>query len=286
MTRGLLGRVPRPGAVPIDYELAGGPSLTRLEALVIKALPRPLAALAEDVRGAHSSLDDAARRPAACCAPGWRASPQVSWATQMRLASLPALSHVVGRLGVDAEWVLFGHVHRLGPLPGDLETRWRGPQGRPNLLNTGSWVYEPLLVHNAIRAAPVLARRGRNHGERPGAPRHRAARRRPRRRDALSLYPLTPRAEESNRGGMHPGPRRPTVAVPSNLGSRLTATTSASREINSATRRPFTSLKSEVDAGFFAPLRIRLRKKSESPSVPAGGGSSMRARTSRVAIAR
>ena len=49
VTRGLLGRVPRPGAVPIDYELAGGPSLTRLEALVIKALPRLLAALAEDV---------------------------------------------------------------------------------------------------------------------------------------------------------------------------------------------------------------------------------------------
>ena len=49
VTRGLLGRVPQPGAVPIDYERAGGPSLTRLEALLIKALPRPLAALAEEV---------------------------------------------------------------------------------------------------------------------------------------------------------------------------------------------------------------------------------------------
>ena len=49
VTRGLLGRVPRPGAVPIDYELAGGLSLTRLEALLIKTLPRPLATLAEDV---------------------------------------------------------------------------------------------------------------------------------------------------------------------------------------------------------------------------------------------
>ena len=73
---------------------------------------------------------------------------------QMRRASLPALSHVVGRLGVDAEWVLFGHVHRLGPLPGDLEARWRGPQGRPRLLNTGSWVYEPLLVHNSTAPHP------------------------------------------------------------------------------------------------------------------------------------
>src|SRR5207248_5222464 len=47
--RGLLGHVPRAGVTSIDYELAGGPSFTRLEALVIKALPRPLAALAEDV---------------------------------------------------------------------------------------------------------------------------------------------------------------------------------------------------------------------------------------------
>lgn len=73
---------------------------------------------------------------------------------QMRRASLPALSHAVGRLGVDADWVLFGHVHRLGPLPGDAESRWRGPQGQPRLLNTGSWVYEPLLVHNATPPHP------------------------------------------------------------------------------------------------------------------------------------
>jgi hypothetical protein len=67
----------------------------------------------------------------------------------MKRASIPALSHVVRRLGVDADWVLFGHVHRLGPLPGDLESRWRSPQGWPRVANAGSWVYEPLLVHNA-----------------------------------------------------------------------------------------------------------------------------------------
>ena len=39
--------------------------------------------------------------------------------------------------------MLFGHVHRLGPLVGDVERRWCGPRGRPRLLNTGSWVYEP-----------------------------------------------------------------------------------------------------------------------------------------------
>ena len=153
VTRGLLGRVPQPGAVPIDYELAGGPSLTRLEALMIKALPRPLAALAEDVAELvrASTMPLATRR---LLRPRMARLTASVLGAQMRLASLPALSHVVGRLGVDAEFVLFGHVHRLGPLPADLEPRWRGPQGRPRILNTGSWVYEPLLVHNATAPHP------------------------------------------------------------------------------------------------------------------------------------
>ena len=153
VTRGLLGRVPRPGAVPIDYELAGGPSLTRLEAFVIKALPRPIAALAEDVAELirASTMPRAPRR---LLHPGMARLTAGVLGAQMRLASLPALYHVIGRLGIDAEWVLFGHVHRLGPLPGDVETRWQGPHGRPRVLNTGSWVYEPLLVHNANAPHP------------------------------------------------------------------------------------------------------------------------------------
>ena len=153
VTRGLLGRVPRPGAVPIDYELAGGPSLTRFEARLIKALPRPLAALAEDL----AELMRASTMPLAphrLLRPGMARLTARVLGMQMRRASLPALSHVVGRLGIDAEWVLFGHVHRLGPLEGDHETRWQGPEGRPRLLNTGSWVYEPLLVHNATAPHP------------------------------------------------------------------------------------------------------------------------------------
>jgi hypothetical protein len=153
VTRGLLGRVPRPGASPIDYELAGGPSLTRLEALVIRALPRPLAALAEKV----AELIRASTMPLAphrLLRPGMARLTASVLGAQVRLASLPALSHVVRRLGIPAEWVLFGHVHRLGPLTGDLEARWRGPQEGPRLLNSGSWVYEPLLVHNATAPHP------------------------------------------------------------------------------------------------------------------------------------
>ncbi len=153
VTRGLLGRVPRPGALTIDYERAGGPSATRLEALIIKLLPRPLAALAEDLAELirASTMPLAPRR---FLRPAMARLTSRALGAQMRLASLPALTHVVGRLGVDADWVLFGHVHRLGPLPGDIETRWRGAHGRPRLLNTGSWVYEPLLVHNATAPHP------------------------------------------------------------------------------------------------------------------------------------
>ncbi len=49
IARGLLGRLPRDGATPSDYERAGGPSLTRLEALLTRWLPRPLAALIDDL---------------------------------------------------------------------------------------------------------------------------------------------------------------------------------------------------------------------------------------------
>ena len=72
---------------------------------------------------------------------------------QMRRASIPALARVVYSLGIDADWVLFGHVHRRGPIgdeswPGDTDP---AHPGGPQLVNTGAWLYEPLLLH---RAAP------------------------------------------------------------------------------------------------------------------------------------
>jgi hypothetical protein len=69
--------------------------------------------------------------------------------TQMQRASIPALARVLGQIGIDADWVVFGHVHRVGPLRGDDLEQWRGPGGRPRFLNSGSWLYEPLLVHRA-----------------------------------------------------------------------------------------------------------------------------------------
>jgi hypothetical protein len=150
IARGLLGRVPRDGATPADYEQAGGPSLTRLEALLTHWLPRPLAALSDDLAEflRAATMPGIPRRLL-----GHRMAPVTAMllGAQARRASIPALGRVVHRLGVDAEWVIFGHVHRCGPLSGDDPRRWRGPAGGPRLANTGSWVHEPLLVH---RAAP------------------------------------------------------------------------------------------------------------------------------------
>lgn len=59
----------------------------------------------------------------------------------LRRAGLEAMGEVATRLGVGSAHVIFGHTHRVGPLPGDDEQEWR-PRG-VKLLNTGSWVYSP-----------------------------------------------------------------------------------------------------------------------------------------------
>jgi hypothetical protein len=149
VARGLLGRRARTTALPIDYELARRPSLARTAG----RLPLPLAAI----------LDDAAEILRAATMPRIHRrllNPRIAPLTamllgaQMQRASIPALARVVHRLRVDAEFVVFGHVHRLGPLAGDDPAQWRGPGGRPKILNSGSWMYEPLLVHRATPPHP------------------------------------------------------------------------------------------------------------------------------------
>ena len=67
----------------------------------------------------------------------------------LRRAGLVAMAEVVRRLDIRSDWVIFGHTHRPGPLPHDLE-EWilPGEGGREStrLMNTGSWVYAPLFL--------------------------------------------------------------------------------------------------------------------------------------------
>ncbi|HWE33239.1 MAG TPA: metallophosphoesterase [Solirubrobacteraceae bacterium] len=147
---GVLGRSPSEHVRPIDYELAQRPSMSRVSG----RLPRPLAALLDDV----AELARAATMPRLIRRHLLRArfAPLTAavLSAQMRRASIPALVRVVERLGIDAEWVIFGHVHRLGPLAEDAPEVWRGSTGRPRLANTGSWVHEPLLVHRSRASYP------------------------------------------------------------------------------------------------------------------------------------
>jgi UDP-2,3-diacylglucosamine pyrophosphatase LpxH len=144
VSRDSFRRSPHTAAAPIDYERARRPSLARTS----RWLPQPMAAL----------LDDAAELVRASTMPRIQRrllDPRISpltatlLGTQMRRASVPAVARVVQRLGIDADWVIFGHVHRLGPIDGDDPDEWRGPAGRPRIVCTGSWVYEPILVHRA-----------------------------------------------------------------------------------------------------------------------------------------
>jgi len=153
IVRGLLTGAPRDGTTPGAYELARGPSLTRIESSLTGGLPRPLATLVEDARelaraATMPGLPRLVLRP--------RMAPMTSMllGAQMRRVSIPALLEVVRTLRIEADWVLFGHVHRLGPLERDAAADWEGAGGRPMVLNTGSWVYEPLLVHSASPPHP------------------------------------------------------------------------------------------------------------------------------------
>jgi UDP-2,3-diacylglucosamine pyrophosphatase LpxH len=153
IARGLLGQLPRDGATPLDYEQAGGASRMRAEGLLTRWLPQPLAGFAES---AAEFLRAATMPGVQARVLGPRFAPLTSMllGMQMRHAAIPALARVVHRLGVDADWVVFGHVHRCGPLAGDDPQRWAGPTGAPRILNTGSWVYEPLLVNRVTPPHP------------------------------------------------------------------------------------------------------------------------------------
>lgn len=129
---------------PTAYEHARRPR-TGAESRLTRRLPRPLATLLEDA----AELVRAATMPNPRKLQPHRVAPvtRLVLGRQMQRASIPALAHATARVGVDPEWVIFGHVHRSGPLDGDDPALWAGPGGRPRVANTGSWTYEPLLLH-------------------------------------------------------------------------------------------------------------------------------------------
>ncbi len=134
-----------------DFEVAPGADAGGLQAALATALPDALGEQLEGVLGQ-------ARRgmllglPMLATLPGWRGA--VSLAALgieqgiHRRGAIPAMAEVIRRLGITrARVVVFGHIHRRGPLPQDPPELWRpaGTDG-PQLLNSGSWVFDTVLV--------------------------------------------------------------------------------------------------------------------------------------------
>jgi UDP-2,3-diacylglucosamine pyrophosphatase LpxH len=139
------GHLPQPGR-PVDYELAHRRNLDRSsDSLRDQLRARPVAVvlehLAEFTRYATVLLRAA------------RLTPLTARLIdlQMRRAALPAMARVAMTLQAPADWVVFGHVHRTGPAPGEA---WQPLEGGPRLVNTGSWIYEPLLLDHVSPPHP------------------------------------------------------------------------------------------------------------------------------------
>ena len=79
---------------------------------------------------------------------------------ELRRAGLAAMGEVAVRLGLEDSYVVFGHTHRAGPLPGDIAAEWRpGPRARrpasgARLVNAGCWTYAPVFLTSAPAESP------------------------------------------------------------------------------------------------------------------------------------
>jgi predicted phosphodiesterase len=70
---------------------------------------------------------------------------------ELRRAGVAAMARVVEQLGIDASWVIYGHTHRAGPLPGEGD--WRAATGA-RLVNCGSWMWAPQLAGGSEGEGP------------------------------------------------------------------------------------------------------------------------------------
>jgi UDP-2,3-diacylglucosamine pyrophosphatase LpxH len=73
--------------------------------------------------------------------------------SELRRAGLAAMGEVAARLDLGDAYVVFGHTHRPGPLPGDDPREWRGRAGA-RLVNTGSWTYSAIFVTDTPGESP------------------------------------------------------------------------------------------------------------------------------------
>lgn len=145
------GREPGPGTATVaDYERApgtdAGTTIQALEARFPESGTFQVAEKAVDQfrRGVLGALGAVAEVPGArLFADG---ASLVMEQGLHRRAAIPGMARAAARLGIEARYLIFGHVHRRGPLPDDEPGMWRPDESGPRLLNSGSWVYDSALV--------------------------------------------------------------------------------------------------------------------------------------------
>ena len=164
----VVGDVPDEGAAPEDYEAALGPLYAWLHVVA-----RQRGAFGADrqrgTQNAWRTLTDSGPRPLKARAVAAAFPLAVGLLNrlgvgpvdtdlspaELRRAGLRAMAETVGRLGIDAAWVIFGHTHRAGPLrqDGAREDEWSAGDGT-RLVNSGCWVYEDVFLGDAGPDSP------------------------------------------------------------------------------------------------------------------------------------
>lgn len=147
--RGRLRDTPERAAVE-DFERVPGADAGALQEVLAAALPDGFGAqLGGAVGQARRAM--VSGLPLLAQVPGMREAASLGALVMEqgihRRGAIPAMDEVARRLRLPADVVVFGHIHRRGPLPGDPAELWRprGAEG-PRLLNSGSWVFDSALV--------------------------------------------------------------------------------------------------------------------------------------------
>jgi hypothetical protein len=152
----VVGAVPDPAAAE-DYERAGGANFAAIAGLLASEAPPEVGEAIDRLAGAarRAALSAIPRATALLDLAGLAPGSAEALGTQLRRAGLAAMSEVVARLRIDAEHVVFGHIHRAGPFPSDDAEEWVTRTGA-RLVNTGCWVREPFL-HDGLDFAHPFA---------------------------------------------------------------------------------------------------------------------------------
>jgi hypothetical protein len=154
----MTGRPAPPRSGVADYERGPRIDTDALREALAAALPAPLAGRAGTlVGGARRAL--IATLPVISAAPSLRGA-SLAWSLLLehgitRRGAIPAIARVARELGVEADALVFGHIHRRGPLTADAPALWRPEGGAgPRVLNSGCWVWDGALAGRGGRARP------------------------------------------------------------------------------------------------------------------------------------